>query len=66
MPDSKRGLLIKKVESILLHLENAGEGLFYMYETYYPNYPEHYTPLQMAVTAIDKIVELLREFREGM
>ena len=66
MPDSTRTLLIKKLESIILHLENASEGLGYLYNTYYPNYPNQYEPLQSVLLACCQMVELLREFREGM
>lgn len=66
MPDSTRGLLIKKLESIILHLENSAEGLGYLYSTYHPNYPEQYEPLQTILVAVCQMVELLREFREVM
>ena len=66
MPDSKRGILIKKQQQALLHLENAAEDLIYMYDSYYPDYPEHYPPMQDILTAVMRMVEVLRNFREVM
>jgi hypothetical protein len=66
MPDSTRITLIKKMESSLLHIETATMNLGHLYETYYPNYPEHYEPLQSCIVALCQMVELLRTFREDM
>ena len=66
MPDSTRGLLIKRTESTLLHLENSIDGLQLLFDTYYPNYVDKYTPLISVITALEQVVELLRNFREEM
>ena len=66
MPDNTRGLLIKKVESVLLHLDNAGEGLNYMYSTYNPEYPDYAEPCMLSMLAISKVIETLRTLREMM
>jgi hypothetical protein len=66
MPDNTRGLLIKKMESALLHLDNAGEILAYMYATYNPGYPDMAEPCLLSMQAIDKIIETLRYLREVM
>lgn len=66
MPDSTRITLIKKMESVLCHLETSMENLMHLHDTYYPNYPDKYIVLQSCVTACCQMVELLREFREDM
>ena len=66
MPDNTRGLLIKKCDQTLGHLEQVENNLMYMNEKYYPDYPDYYEPLLMALETTETMIKLLREFREGM
>ena len=66
MPDSTRGLLIKKAESVEGHFAAAYEALNYMFEKYYPDYPKFYEPLQTLITAVCQGVEMLRTIKEEM
>ena len=66
MPDNTRGLLIKKCEQTLGHLEQVELNLMSMFEKYYPNYPDYYEALTMPLEACETMIKLLREFKEGM
>ena len=66
MPDSTRGILIKKTESLLLHLADSEDILNFIYAKYYPDYPDYYPVVAMCGAALGEVIASVRKLRDVM
>lgn len=66
MPDSTRGLLIKKADSALWHLDEVEAIFAYMHSKYYPDYPDYYPIIEMCGLGLNELIAAMRQLREVM
>ena len=66
MGNSNRQILLDKYTQLETHLKNAEAILQFIHNSYFPDYPEYYPPIQEAGKAVNQLIEFLRTFREVM
>jgi len=66
MPRSKRWDLKRKCDYIIADINNALELCEYLFNTYYPNYPDYYPFVQTWIEALLAIKESVQKFKEGI
>jgi hypothetical protein len=63
MPRTKRQELKRKCDFIIADINNALDMCEYLFNTYYPDYPDYYTFVQTWIEALLAIKESVENFK---